>query len=215
MKLLGTAYKWLIVFFAFVMALVACDEMPKQADAKKQALAENRETLSGEHLKASEFMVYAADQSLDKIQKLQLTEGRTDNLALQTINTNLLIIQQEQITQLNKIAQIKGVMLPETPSLKHLKECETMVDYYKSDFDSMMTRWLTKELEKEIKRFEIEAAYNAWSILRQFAFDALPSLQNAFEQIMSLRAGHLRAVILKNETIINKERNHEKRKQEK
>jgi putative membrane protein len=191
MKMLSGTYKWMIVLFAFAIALLACNAGGGTTDAKRAAMAQNKEGWSGRELDAANFMVYAADQGLDQIQKAQLAEGRTEHEVLKEQSRKVVQVQHQLMAQLNRIAGPKEVSLPETPSKKHVRECERLADRYRSDFDTVYTRWLTDELSEEIQRFEKESSSNVWSVLRDFAFESLPPLQELLENVKMFRSGQL------------------------
>jgi len=191
MKLLDTRYKWLIIVCAFALVLFSCGGSTESRDAKKEAERLNKDLLPEEDLKAAEFMVFAADHSLDYIQKIHLAEGRTENENLKRWGQTFLSEEEVLMNRLQQLAVSKKVTLPESPSRRHLRECEVLSGKSKTEFDTAYSRSLTKDLETEIVRFEKEAEKSTIQAVRSFAFESLPVLQGALDELRLFRAGKL------------------------
>jgi len=139
---------------------------------------------------SKDFVKDAVESNLAEIQTSQLALTKSSNPEVKSFAQRMIDDHTQANTQLQTIAEQKGIKIPDSPGLKHQAELKAMQARSGADFDKSYIDQMNADHEKAIELFQ--AAANSPQIdpeLKKLAERTLPTLHQHQHSAMQLASG--------------------------
>jgi putative membrane protein len=139
---------------------------------------------------SKEFVKDAVEANLAEIQASQLAVSKSSNPEVKSFAQRMIDDHTRLNTQLEQVAQQKGLKIPDSPDLTHQAKLKTLQARSGTDFDKSYIEQMNKDHEKAIELFQ--AAANSPQVstdLKKLADQTLSTLHQHEHSAMQLASG--------------------------
>ena len=164
-------------------AIGACLAMPIAAHADDTMA-------SGGNLSAADmaFVNAAAQSGMDEIKTSKVAQKKSDNKDILAYAKQMVNDHDKADDQLKSIAKKMNVTLPTSLDAVHKSDVEQLQNASKTDFDQKYVMIQDKGHEVAVAAFQKEASSGDNGVLKQYAAQTLPVLQQHLKEVKTLEA---------------------------
>jgi putative membrane protein len=165
-----------IVLAATVLLMPSCMNGPK--DSKDVAEKRNDTTLiDRKEKKDAQFLVDAAEISLEEIQLGQLAQAKTTDTEVKKVSQMMITDHTKALNELKELASKKGITIPTTLTDDGKDAYNKLSDKKESDFNEEYCDMMVKGHKKAIDKFENASKNAEDSDIKSWATASLPTLR--------------------------------------
>jgi putative membrane protein len=132
-----------------------------------------------------DFIMKAAQGGMAEVQVAQLAKDKASSAQVKQMADKLIQDHTQNNTQLQQLAQSKGVTVPQSVNAKDQKEIDRLSKLSGSDFDREFTRHMERDHRKDIAEFRREASRGQDTDVKAFASQTIPVLEQHLQMAQS------------------------------
>jgi putative membrane protein len=164
-------------------AQTSSSSMSKSASSQR----ESSQTSTKMNVEDTHFMKKAAEGNTAEVELGKLAEEKASNQQVKQFGERMVNDHSKANEELQKIAESKGVTLPNTPSAKD-KADETRLSKLSGErFDRAYMAEMRKDHTKDVSEFRMESKSAHDPQLKQFAEQTLPTLESHLKEADSIK----------------------------
>jgi putative membrane protein len=170
-------------------AIIQAQEQPNQPPTSTSDPASTRgPATSGANLD-QKFVTDAADGGMAEVELGRLAAEKASSSEVKQFGQRMVADHSKANDQLKQIAANKGLTLPTQPSPKNRAKQERLSKLSGDAFDKAYMADMLKDHKEDVADFEKESTAGKDPEIRQFAAEALPTLQDHLKQAQSISDG--------------------------